>query len=210
MDTATFLARVVAPGNYLALCYKGSGRPMGTRFFKREDTAEAAGFIRWADGKNMDVWFGLASYKLAEAATDKNGNLHYKGERTAANVDRVQCFWYDADIKRDGDGKDPSKCFANIAAVEAWAEQLPQCGIPYPSLWVRSGYGVHLYWPLAEPLARNEWQAGANEFKSCLIDAGARGDVGLTTDSARILRPPNTRNHKVPDQPAPVVVIKGD
>jgi len=189
---------------------QGEWQADGTTVLRRDDIPEATGFIRWADGKNMDVWFGLASYKLATANTDKNGATFYKGERTAANVDRLQCFWYDADIKRDGDGKDPNRCFADFAALDRWVKQLPQHGVPMPSLWVRSGYGMHLYWPLAAPLTRSEWQPTANHFKSCLIAAGARGDVGVIADAARILRPPNTRNHKVPSQPAPVVVIYGD
>lgn len=205
MDTATFLASVVAPGSFFAVCYKGVGKPMGTRFFPRANTQEAAAFIRWCDGKGMDVWFSPASFKLAEAkGHDPMGNPKYKGERTHPNVDRLQCFWYDADIKRDGDGKDPSRVFASLNDVKSWLAELK---IPQPNLAVRSGYGVHLYWLLDRAHTRIEWQTRADWFKAMLIAHNAPGDVHITGDASRILRPPNTRNHKIPEQPMPVTVL---
>jgi hypothetical protein len=205
MDTATFLASVVAPGAFFAVCYKGPGKPMGTRFFPRASTQEAASFIRWADGKNMDVWYSPASFKLAEATGhDPLGNPKYKGERTHANVDRLQCFWYDADIKRDGDGKDPSRCFANLNEVRSFVANLK---IPQPNLAIRSGYGVHLYWVIDQTFLRVEWQPRAELVKAALIAHKAPGDVQITSDASRILRPPNTRNHKIPEQPMPVTVL---
>ena len=205
MDTATFLASVVAPGNYFAVCYKGVGKPMGTRFFPRASTQEAASFIRWADGKNMDVFYSMASFKLAEAqGHDPLGNPKYKGDRSHNNVDRLQCFWYDADIKREGDGKDPSRCFASLNDVKSWLAELT---IPQPNLAVRSGYGVHLYWILDRPYSRVEWLTRAEWVKAMLIAHKAPGDVGLTADASRILRPPNTRNYKNVEQPAPVTVL---
>jgi len=207
MDTATFLASVVAPGNYMAICFKTAGKPMVQRFFPRTNTQEAAGFIHWADGKAMDVWYAPASFKLAEAKPDQRGSIIFKGERTHANVDRLSCFWYDADIKRDGDGKDPSQCFASYGAVEGWVKTLPDI-LNAPNLWVRSGYGVHLYWVINRPLTRNEWEPRAQLLKTALIHHNAPGDVGITSDASRILRPPNTRNHKVQDQPVPVTIVR--
>jgi hypothetical protein len=205
MDTATFLASVVAPGAFFAICYKGPGKPMGQRFFPRASTQEAASFIRWCDGKGMDVWFSPASFKLAEAkGHDPLGNPKYKGERTHLNVDRLQCFWYDADIKRDGDGKDPSRVFASLNDVKAWVASLT---LPQPNLAIRSGYGVHLYWLIDHAYSRVEWQTRAEWVKAMLVAHNAPGDVNLTTDASRILRPPNTRNHKVVDQPVPVTVL---
>jgi hypothetical protein len=154
----------------------------------------------------MDVWYGLASYKLAEPKFDKNGNQYFKGERTQANADKLSCLWYDADVSRPGDGKDPARCFPSIAAVEEWVDGFKD--LLQPNLWVRSGYGVHLYWVFDQPLPKAEWQLRAERLKAGLIANNARGDIGLTTDAARILRPPNTRNHKVPSQPAPVVVLR--
>jgi len=206
MDTAVFLASVVAPGTYFAVCYKGPGKPMGQRFFPRTNIQEAVGFIRWADGKGMDTWYSPASFKLAQAnGYDQLGNSKFKGDRSHNNVDRLQCFWYDADIKRDGDGKDPSRCFTDMNAVRQWITGLD--GIPPPNLTVRSGYGLHMYWVVSRPYPRAEWQPRADKFKSALIANHALGDVGITSDASRILRPPNTRNHKVVEQPAAVVVL---
>jgi hypothetical protein len=39
MSLFEFLALVVAPGNYVAVCYKAQDKPMGTRFFPRTSCA---------------------------------------------------------------------------------------------------------------------------------------------------------------------------
>jgi len=200
MDTAQFLAQVIAPGNFLCVNYKSAKRPMGQRMFRRCDVAEAAGFIRWADGMKMDTYIALASFKIAEAHTDKHGNTYYKGERTQQNCDSLKCFWYDCDVSRPGDGKKPREVFDTLQDAQSWAGGL---SLP-PNMWVCSGYGMHFYWVLEEALSRDDWLPRAHQFKAYLIANGARGDIGITTDCARILRPPETRNWKVPDHPTAV------
>ncbi len=46
MDIEQFLARVIAPGGYLAVNWKKpDDKGMRSRFFKRDDLSGAAGFI---------------------------------------------------------------------------------------------------------------------------------------------------------------------
>lgn len=200
MDTATFLAHVVAPGQFIAVCFKSADKPMITRFFPRADINQAAGLIRWADGKSMDTWVGLASYQNASVQTTNKGETRYKGERTQANAEQLICFWCDTDVVRPGDGKNPRSVFATLQDAESWAKSL---SLP-PNLMVRSGYGLHLYWLLDAALPRDQWEPRAHQFKAYLIAHGARGDTGIITDAARILRPPETRNWKVSTDPKAV------
>jgi hypothetical protein len=202
LDAEQFLDRVIAPGNFLALAFKGASRGMRHRFFPRDRVREAASFMRWATRQGMDCWHAVASYRDAELKTDK-GQEKYFGARTQANAEALRCFWFDADIKRDGDNKDPSRVYPDLNAAIAALKPLKVSGFPLPNLWIRSGYGVHFYWVMEDALDRDTWTGYAEAFKQLLIKHGLKGDVGLTSDSARILRPVDGVNYKDPASPAP-------
>jgi hypothetical protein len=208
VDLPQFLDRMVAPGNFLAVAFK-SDRGLAHRFFPRADVNKAAGFLHWAsDTAHMDTWYSPASYKTATLEiNEKTGKQNYKGERTQANVELLKSFWFDADIKRDGDNKDPARVFASVAEVAYWAKSFSKTtGIPMPNVWVRSGYGVHLYWTFADAIDRTTWQPYADALKAALVINNAKGDVGVVGDSARILRPIGTFNYKADPVPCFLLV----
>ena len=112
MDLEQFLDRMVAPGNFLALSTKGD-RGLFNSFFPRDNLAAAAGHIHHhCDTLGRDTWYAVASYTSANL----DGN-YYKGFRGKANVQALKLFWYDADISRMGDGKDPSKTYTDDKEV---------------------------------------------------------------------------------------------
>lgn len=201
MNTDQFLARVVAPGNFIAIAFLTSKGGMAHRFFRREDVAGAAGMMAWCVRKQIDCWYAVASYKLA--SPDTKGN--YQGKRTQDNTQALKAFWVDIDVKREGDKKDPAKVYADLnAAVLFLKGFLAATKIPQPNLWVHSGYGLHVYWVLEDALAPADWQPYADALKAALIQHGAVLDAGLSADSARILRVPGTFNLKNPATPAAV------
>jgi hypothetical protein len=204
MDAAQFLARVVPPGNYVAVCFKKPAQHrMGVRFFPRDNLKEAASFIRWAPTKNHDTWFGLANYTTAEVLED--GKL--TGRRTQENVQSLRSFWIDLDIKRPGDKK--TLVHADLPSAVGWLKNFcAGTALPIPNLWVNSGYGLHLYWITEDPMTPEVWQPYAEALKAALVANNAIGDIGLSADSARILRPPETLNFKDPANPKPVSVLK--
>ena len=211
MDTEEFLARVIAPGNFIAVNYKNANRGMGARFFPRDDVAGAAGFIRWASNKGMDAWHACASYRMASPdGVDNRGKAKFTGERTAANAMNFRCLWVDLDVKRDGDKKQDGAVYADLRAAVEWLVKsfLPATKLPPPNLWVGSGYGLHIYWVLDDAMTREEWQPYADGLKAALIAHGALTDVGISADAARILRPVGSQNWKVPAAPRPVVALK--
>jgi hypothetical protein len=73
---------------------------------------------------------------------------------------------------------------AAVAALERFE--------PAPSIVVASGTGgnCHAYWPLREPLARDELERANRRL------ANALGADPASADAARILRVPGTRSHK--------------
>ena len=91
----------------------------------------------------------------------------------------------------DCDGEDA------VAALERFE--------PAPSIVVASGPGrnCHAYWPLREPLARDELERANRRL------AHALGADLASADAARILRVPGTRSHKH-DPPTAVDAIRLD
>jgi hypothetical protein len=210
MDAVQFLSRIVAPGNFLAVCHKAPDRRnMSQRFFPRDDLPAAASYLRWCSNKGMDAWYAVASFVTAAPdGLDGLGVQKYTGPRTQNNTQALRCFWYDADIKRPGDNKTPAQAYADWKELIAWVQSfVATTGLPLPNMWVSSGYGAHLYWVLEDALSSAGWMPYAHAFKAALIASSAKGDVGLTADSARILRPPETLNFKVPASPVPTQVL---
>jgi hypothetical protein len=208
MDAEQFLDRVVAPGNFIAVAYKPPGRGMGHKFFRREDVGQAAGYIRWAGKKGIDVWHGMASYADAQAKINDRGQQEYTGERLQTNTQQIRAFWMDLDLKRNGDGKDPAKVYANIGAAVTWLKAfVATTNMPLPNIWVNSGYGLHLYWVTEDPMPVATWKPYAEALKAAVMATGGLADLVVIADSARILRPPQSANMKDPANPAPVAVL---
>jgi len=207
-----FLARVVAPGNYACINWKTPGRNgMGVRFFPGNALGDAASYLRWISGKGADAYFALASYNLATPdGVDPHGRLKFKGERKHENVQALRAFWIDVDVKRVGDGKTKSIYATRVDAVQWLGKFLKATSLPPPNLWMNSGYGFHWYWVLEDPMPRADWQPYADALRDALNAHGFLCEAGLSSDSARILRPPETQNQKAVEkggQPAPVEVM---
>ena len=203
LDAQGYLARVVAPGGYYAFAYKRPESGIIHRFFPQSQVAAAVSFLH-EYSRSYDVWVGVASYRDADLqGYDTSGRQRFKGKRTQANAEQLKCFWYDADIARPGDGKSPDRVWADDRELGRWLLRAEAGGLPLPNLWIRSGYGVHLYWVMDTALPAAQWLPHARAFKNMLATLGARGDIGISADSARILRPPETWNRKVPTSPAP-------
>jgi hypothetical protein len=210
MDIASFLQRVTAPGNFIAVTYnrepgkkKAAGRStFSTQFFPSGHYSQAARLIEWASRKGYDAYHAQASFTTAiPDGTDARGNIRYKGERKATNVQNLKSFWIDADIKRAGDGKDPRQCYADAVEFCTWLKAFrATTGMPLPNMVVSSGYGLHVYWILEDAVDLPTWQPYADALKAAMIAARFKGDTGISGDAARLLRPIDTTNNKT--QPA--------
>lgn len=199
MDTENFLARVVAPGNYVVIGWQQPGRDgFFHRFFPAQSAHRAGGFARAMAKFGHDAYHAVASYSTAIAdGQDKQGQPKFKGQRTQANAQRLKGFWVDLDVKRQGDKKDPAKVFATRPDALRWLGGFTTAvNLPRPNLAVSSGYGLHCYWLLEDDLSVADWQPYADALKAALIKQGFTGDAGLSADAARILRPPGTQNFK--------------
>ena len=213
MNVEQFLRRVLAPGNFICIAWKKPDQGgMVHRFYPFANLAEAGGFVQWIASKGNDVWFTPATFKEAAPETDKKGSIRYAGERLQTNAETFRALWIDVDVQRPGE-KIKQNVYADTKEVTLWLKQFMNAtALPLPNLVVQSGYGRHLYWVLEDPMTRDEWQPYANALAYAIKQNGFKCEGGITSDAARLLRPPETVNLKagLPGMPVTASSNRGD
>ena len=128
--------------------------------------------------RDHDFYFAVAARR-----TQENGRL--------SNFGLLRAFFCDVDFKVTPE-------------IEA-RDRLAQFVHPEPTLEVRSGNGLHLYWVLGQPM---DLRTGADDCRRKLIGiAGALGgDLG-SAEPAHVLRLPGTLNFKY--NPPREVILEG-
>lgn len=181
-STRKFLDAVLpAKGVYCAFTL-----PKRNHFFLTIDGL--ATFLNKQDAKGLTVYHACASYK------DDSSRL-------ASNVECARSLWLDVDVG-------PKKPYATVAdayqAVEAFRAQHK---LPLP-IYVSSGNGLHVYWPLQKMLSLAEWLKYAEGLKHAASVSGLHAGPERTADAASVLRPPGTHNRKDAANPKLVEVGK--
>lgn len=139
---------------------------------------ELAHVILEADAQGHTVYHACASYKEPT-------------NRTKSNVRAVRSLWLDVDAGR-------GKPYAD--AGDAWrgCENFRNGASLPPPIYVSSGTGLHVYWPLDRELTVEEWTPYANGLKKATSAAGFNASPERTADCASILRPPGSTHRKSP------------
>lgn len=144
----------------------------------------------------VDCYFGLgALYEKSVLRSDGK-----KGTRVNQNIKDLKCFFADIDVDSD----DPRKYPTQEAALEAVDTFVLKYNFPSPMV-VSSGGGLHIYWPLTDPVGADKWRQAAKMFKSGLMNGGLLIDPTRTADACSILRVPGTKNIK---RDRPVAVLR--
>jgi hypothetical protein len=186
MDTARQFLRSVLPvaGRYCVVSIKNK---QIQQFFS-DDLTE---LLSWGTAESQqakNVFFGLSAFDGAN-------------QRTAYHSLELQSFFLDLDV---GAGKQYASALDAENAIVALCRTT---GLPPPTL-VQSGYGLHVYWPLLEPVPTEQWLPIALRFKQFCTKQGVGFDPVVPADPARILRLPETFNYKVPEDPRAVRVLR--
>lgn len=126
----------------------------------------------------------------------------YEGSRTIEGARFKKAFYLDLDCG-------PGKGFDSKAtAVKELAQFCKNSGVPFPSILVDSGGGIHCYWTLDTPIAAADWHPAANRLKALCEEHKFRVDAPITADIARIMRVPGTTNWKTPNNPISCRVLR--
>jgi len=149
--------------------------------------------------RNTDVYLGLGALRMA--SQDKFATDGFpKVSRKANNVASHNSIYLDVDVK--------AGAYATTQdARNALYDFCDQCGMPDPSMEVLSGSGgIHVYWCTHEPMPLANWSPLALGLRDAAVGYGLKFDPQCTVDAARILRAPNTWNHKT-NPPKPVELL---
>jgi AAA domain len=132
-----------------------------------------------------------------ERVADKNQNMYFclsqlrAKKRIKDNATYLKSLWLDVDVKK------PPKGYTSLKeALKSVRGFTARYSLPHPSAVVCSGGGIHVYWFSNRPLTVTEWSPYAAGLKAAAQAYGLRCDAGVTTDAARVLRVPGTRNFK--------------
>lgn len=129
------------------------------------------------DARGIDTYHACGTFVTAQ-------------NRRAANAGWFKVFFCDVDI---GEGKAYATIEDAVSACDAFCNRI---ALLLPGM-VRSGGGLHLYWPLDRTLTREEWLPLACRLKLLMQTHGFAADPARTADAASILRPPGTKNYKL-------------
>lgn len=187
MDSPTFYASIFPPAAYRVLAtFRGGLKNPPTHTFYKTD-AELITAAEAADSRGFNVYHATAVYTAP---------INRKGENVAAS--RVIAL--DLDVG-------PSKHYTEIRTAAAAVERFRLAAkLAAPHL-VKSGGGLHVYFPLEKPLAPPQWSRLAAAMAACLDHAGVVHDKAVTENIAAVLRVPGTSNYKL-DTPRPVRLLR--
>lgn len=110
--------------------------------------------------------------------------------RKQNNAIGAKCFWLDIDA---GEGKPYDDAVVAALAVQRCVHEY---ALPRP-IYVGSGSGLHLYWPLAEIVDPKTWTRYATGLRRLCAEANLQIDAVRTCDLASVLRTPGTHNRKL-------------
>jgi hypothetical protein len=185
----------------------------GWRYFKFESLDAMAVAVEQFEAKGLTVFHACHAYGdwYRDEAYNKNRI------RTAVNVVSCRSLFDDVDCgkripltpEEKAEGVDPeSKPFDTnyyITKKEAAAAIkgfVAATGLPMPMV-IDSGGGLHLYWPMTEDVAPQEWSHLSAMKRRVTRHLGLKVDRAVDMDLARVLRPVGSFNKKR-EQPAEV------
>lgn len=199
----SFVLPPIADGQFYNLHWRQKNQD-GKAFWDGRACTSVEDFIKtlnWAlKSGGKDLYVCMSSQSHCTIKTSKRGYEYKQALRSQDNVVALRSLFVDIDVKPDAypETKD---------ALIALKSFVTSTGMPNPSAIVGSGSGgIHAHWVLPEALAKDDWQTLANALARAAQKFGLKFDSQCTIDSARILRIPETFNHKH-DPAAPVKLM---
>lgn len=178
MDRLEFLKSVLGDeGYYCAVGIKNGKKPIHKYYKTLEEVCTTADDF-CANG--IDAYFAL-------------GTFWKDGSREGGNVQQLRSLYVDIDY-----GPHHNKAAPYDTYEEAFGSLKSFCkevGLQRPHV-INSGGGIHAYWPLETPVDKEVWLPLSTQLKELCITNNLHIDTVVTTDAARILRIPATKNFK--------------
>lgn len=160
------------------------------------------GFLRWLSQLPdvLDVYYCTS----LQAQTTRNSKDKEIALRGLNNVVASKVHFLDIDVK-------PEKGYGSEAeAIKALGEFCKSAKMPFPSILVGSGGGIHAYWEHAAQ-GRQEWQVVADNLRDMALAYDLKCDLQCSVDMVRILRIPEFYNCKTtPPRPVRLIYMEAE
>jgi hypothetical protein len=152
---------------------------------------EAIKTLKWALSlpNVRDIYFCQSAQSTATEKVSAKGHKYLLPIRNQSTAVALKSIFLDIDVK--GDGYDTLE--AGVIALEKFRADSK---MPRPTMIVKSGGGLHVYWVMMRALTVSEWTPLSRALASAVKQLGLKADTGCTIDAARILRVPDTYNCK--------------
>jgi Domain of unknown function (DUF927) len=133
------------------------------------------------------------------------GKPYRSALRSAEEVVGLKSFFIDVDVK-------PGAYESRQEALDALKAFTAATNLPIPTAIVASGSGgFHAHWIVDRVLTRAEWQPLANALARAVNYHNFIADTQCTVDASRVLRIPDTANHKtVPPNPTSLMGLHSE
>lgn len=110
--------------------------------------------------------------------------------RKAANVAAKRCLYLDIDAGAEKFARNPYHAYPTLEAAQAAiVDFVKAVSAPIPSVIVRSGAGLHVYWAFDHDLPPDVWRGYAQRLRGLAEASSLKADHVCTCDAARLLRP---------------------
>lgn len=207
MDASSFLQLVWPDTGFYCIATYNSHQTFDHHVFDTIPLAAAA--AESLDRAGKDVFYCLSTLK-ERVTTNKQGKKSY---RISTNLSQLKVFFFDVDVAKPGeweslsDNKRAKKYETREEAITALKAFVAKIGWPAPTI-INSGYGFHVYWLLSRTIPTIEFAPVARYLAQTASVLGFKLDSGAL-DLARVLRVVGTHNHKRPEAPQRVELLKG-
>jgi hypothetical protein len=185
-----FLSLVLPPsGWYVGFARKTVGEKVVRRTWSFADIGALHRWCASFDVQGFDTYYACASFREQRTWDEKKQQWHF---RTHDNVLWVADLWADIDTRESKPNAPYEDAQEAALAVVAFCRVAK---LPLP-LWVASGGGLHIHWPLISALCLDDWLLYARSLKRATQAYALQIDPARTGDASSILRLPGTHHHK--------------
>lgn len=172
--------------------------------------------IAWTSGKGMnhewvDSIVDIEPTVLELQKKYKEINIYvamssFQGQsRLAKHAMYRKSLFVDLDVGEDK--AKTGKGYATKEEAEKALDDFVEKTLLPPVIKLDSGNGIHGYWPLEEELTTKEWQPYAEKFFNFCVEHKLLVDSSVMCDAARIMRSPNSINHKKGRKSSPTKLL---
>jgi len=127
--------------------------------------------------------------------TDKNEG------RIKSKAGQFRSFWLDLDSHGGGKYSTPGDALDDLLMF------ISETHLPSPTYIHQTGNGIHAFWVTDDSIETTEWLAISKDIRRIAEEYGLDIDGEVTTDAARVLRIPFTKNFRNPSNPIDTFLI---